>query len=602
MATAEPMAQPLPVGNYKGVMLCNRPDDGATAPGGARASRGAGVRPSDADGPVFLPPGFQADRLGLNPARDNTVTNVVARAAELAEMRHERRHKERNGNYMYRHRKWLAQLGDSKRTAADTAAADGARASELRAKLAASAVAFRNRLRRRREAAAAADANGAAAGQRASGAPAGGAPAGGAGAAADADAARPPTLQPRPALAPAAAPARADGGVPTPAPPAPAVPAAPAVPGSRGGGGGNGGGYGGGQGRPKWAMTEERAVAEEAAEEEDEVASLLNFAQALNFEKYVDDFEVRSALEAIKASLDKAAVVDGGARSDSSRRARARALSANGADEARADFAADFAAEWNEGGEEEGGDSDDDDGGGEGGAGARERGGGGGGGGGGSRGLNWDGLSRAGDSNADQPALLAGLRRLRAARAARSARGDGSDAGGSCGGGGGGDGGGGADGALLGAGGGQSQPAWDSTSSAGGGGGGVAGALARAEARAAREAARELLALNKALGAKHSTASLAATLESVTRKADSERADTGGGAADWTEAGGVGVAAAQAAHAAAARAAAAAALGNSAPLPSLKIAVTHRREQSAADQNSRFDASNLPYLHRNPAV
>jgi hypothetical protein len=113
MATAEPMAQPLPVGNYKGVMLCNRPDDASSPSGraGARGAHGAsrGVRPSDADGPVFMPPGMPSERLGLNPARDNTVTNVVAREADVTAMRETKRLSEQNSNYMYRHRKWCAR-------------------------------------------------------------------------------------------------------------------------------------------------------------------------------------------------------------------------------------------------------------------------------------------------------------------------------------------------------------------------------------------------------------------------------------------------------------------------------------------------------------
>lgn len=172
---------------------------------------------------------------------------------------------------------------------------------------------------------------------------------------------------------------------------------------------------------------------------------------------------MRSALEAIKLSLSSSAAAAAPAKGPGG------AAPAPGQG-AGPDFADDFASLWNE---------DEVDGS----AGVARAGG---------AALNWDGLSRAGDSDADQPALLAGLRRLRAARAARSARGAGSEAGG--------DGAGAADGTIGGVVDGAGvKPEWDATSSIGSArdGGGHADPLARAEARAAREAARELLALNK---------------------------------------------------------------------------------------------------------
>ncbi|KAJ1617196.1 hypothetical protein T492DRAFT_503305 [Pavlovales sp. CCMP2436] len=245
---------PLPVGNYKGVMLCNRPDDTGAASGGPHGSR-----PMDAHGAVFMPPGQPAERLGLNPARDNLVTNVQARGAELIQMRGSRKLAERNGNFMFRHRKWLSQLGATKRDAEVKATDDSERAAVLRAKLAKSAVAFRNRLQERREAATATHAP--------KGSAVRSAPAQDTTDTEDADTG--PAVKEVAFTLPAAA----------------AKPAAAA-------------------GRPKWALTEAVAVASEHHEEDEEVSTLLDFAQNLDFEKYVNNFEVRAALETINGALD----------------------------------------------------------------------------------------------------------------------------------------------------------------------------------------------------------------------------------------------------------------------------------------------------------
>ena len=71
-------------GNYKGVMLCNRP----TEPHGS----GPGVQhitPS-VDAPSFRPVGLPAEPLGLNPAKENLVSNVLAVHDEAARRRAER--------------------------------------------------------------------------------------------------------------------------------------------------------------------------------------------------------------------------------------------------------------------------------------------------------------------------------------------------------------------------------------------------------------------------------------------------------------------------------------------------------------------------------
>ena len=59
-------------GNYKGVMLCNRPTDPTSYAPGAHV-----LNPS-VDAPSFRPVGLPAEPLGLNPAKENLVSNVLA--------------------------------------------------------------------------------------------------------------------------------------------------------------------------------------------------------------------------------------------------------------------------------------------------------------------------------------------------------------------------------------------------------------------------------------------------------------------------------------------------------------------------------------------
>ena len=64
-------------GNYKGVMLCNRPSD--SSPAG-----GPEIKP-EMNAPQFRPGGLPAEQIGLNPPRDNRMTNV-----KLAHDEHDR--------------------------------------------------------------------------------------------------------------------------------------------------------------------------------------------------------------------------------------------------------------------------------------------------------------------------------------------------------------------------------------------------------------------------------------------------------------------------------------------------------------------------------
>lgn len=271
-------AEPLPVGNYKGVMLCNRPDD--TAPVRSRAP-GSGIRPSDAHGPIFLPPGVTNDGLGLNPARDNVVTNVNAISEELTELRATRKINSRNANYLYKHKKWLQQLSTQKRSEAEAAAAEAERAERLRAKLAKSAVAFSSRLRARREAAAsavhAAGGSGRALHAAASSSAAGAVAGGGDEAAAQ-----------QPGLAAAGERATAHDGTATPPSARPRPSSAANGNALSNGHGVNPGNAKGAVAKPMWAMTEGAALAKEAAAEDDELASLLNFAQGAPLPRWAE--------------------------------------------------------------------------------------------------------------------------------------------------------------------------------------------------------------------------------------------------------------------------------------------------------------------------
>ena len=59
---------------------------------------------------------------------------------------------------------------------------------------------------------------------------------------------------------------------------------------------GKGKGKGKGKAKPKWAMTEDALE----GEEEDEMEDLVNFAECLDFDRFIDDYEVRQAMEVVK--------------------------------------------------------------------------------------------------------------------------------------------------------------------------------------------------------------------------------------------------------------------------------------------------------------
>eukprot|EP00357_Protocruzia_adherens_P012552 CAMPEP_0115011858 /NCGR_PEP_ID=MMETSP0216-20121206/24334_1 /TAXON_ID=223996 /ORGANISM="Protocruzia adherens, Strain Boccale" /LENGTH=441 /DNA_ID=CAMNT_0002380689 /DNA_START=32 /DNA_END=1357 /DNA_ORIENTATION=+ len=57
--------------------------------------------------------------------------------------------------------------------------------------------------------------------------------------------------------------------------------------------------------KPMWAYTEEKAAKVENQEEEEDVDQLLDFAYDLDYEKFIHDFEVRQAMELIKERVDE---------------------------------------------------------------------------------------------------------------------------------------------------------------------------------------------------------------------------------------------------------------------------------------------------------
>lgn len=59
--------------------------------------------------------------------------------------------------------------------------------------------------------------------------------------------------------------------------------------------------------KPKWAMTEDEALREELNENDE----LVNFAESLNFEKFIDDYEVREALAIMRDRVKEIAAEEG---------------------------------------------------------------------------------------------------------------------------------------------------------------------------------------------------------------------------------------------------------------------------------------------------
>jgi hypothetical protein len=91
------------VQNYKGVMLCNRPADDAPPT----------VNPA-VEAPRFRPGGLASEPIGLNPAKENLVSNMQAVEAEAARRRAEDPERLAPDTVMTKHKRWLAEMSRKK--------------------------------------------------------------------------------------------------------------------------------------------------------------------------------------------------------------------------------------------------------------------------------------------------------------------------------------------------------------------------------------------------------------------------------------------------------------------------------------------------------
>ena len=223
--------------------------------------------------------------------------------------------------------------------------------------------------------------------------------------------------------------------------------------------------------KPSWAMTEDEA--DEAME--GEAAALVDFAQGLDYEKYMDDLEVRQALDVIRERMDTKKAEEAAAEAMAAAEDEAAAAAAEAYEEG-GDWKDAFLATWNA--------ADDDD---------NER------------------LSQTSTQR----------------RAAAAAEAEG---------------------------GGDEKPEWDGSTSMGEGG-------RKKLAAAALAAAKELREMNPKLAEKHSNKSLAQAIETAKKAELAEEF---------------------------------------ARLPPLKLVTIHENPRVA--KGDAVDASNLPYLHRNPAI
>jgi hypothetical protein len=326
-------------GNYKGVMLCNRPSEPAynSAPGVPHIS------PS-VDAPSFRPVGLPAEPLGLNPAKENLVSNVLAVHDEAARRRADAPARQGPPNFMNKHRAWLAEMAAKKAALNQELQFSALAAEDKRTKF----VAYTSSLRQAvRERAAEMELEGIEhmdpeqLGR-------------------DRRPAAPPLPEPEPEYE---------------LPPRQAAPAPPKPPTAAK--------------KPAWARTEEEAEEVEDAE----AAMLVDFAKDLDYDAYIDDLEVRQALGVIRERIDAQKAVE------------AAALAAEEADEALSaaggDWRSQFLSEWNgdaDGSKSVGGGSRRSGGGGGGGGAASEGGGG---------KPDWDSSTNAGDYDRGGPSTSA---------------------------------------------------------------------------------------------------------------------------------------------------------------------------------------------------
>jgi hypothetical protein len=285
-------------GNYKGVMLCNRPADSAPAFGPAHLTPTCGA-------PQFRPVGVAPEPLGLNPARDNPATNV-AKAHEEAARRRAAAPNVGHENFLTKHRRWLSEMAKQKAALNDELEATAQAAKEKRRRFSEYCKATRD------------------SGVRTS-------------ASVSAAPAAEPTTQTTGEAAPdalvaeeapvQAAPEHAASQALTAKPPASAASKAK-----------------GGKRKPKWAMTEDEADDAEDAEAD----ALVDFASGLDYTSFIDDLEVRQALSVIKERIDaQKALVQAAARAEDISEDEALAAMAEASALDGDDWKASFLSKWN---------------------------------------------------------------------------------------------------------------------------------------------------------------------------------------------------------------------------------------------------------------
>ena len=264
-------------GNYKGVMLCNRPAEPTSA--------AQHMLTPSVDAPSFRPVGLPAEPLGLNPAKENLVSNVAAMHDEAARRRAGSQGPHRT-NFLNKHKAWLHEMGKKKAELNAELQSSAMAAEEKRSKFVAYTRSLRQAVRAR---AAELDDLGILHAE--------------------------PHLSKSEYQPPASAPA-APSPPPMPMPPPPASKS-------------------GGPSKPAWAMTEEEADDMEDAE----ALALVDFAKDLDYDSYIDDLEVRQALQVIRERIDTQKALEAVAADVEDSEA---ALA-----EAGGDWRAQFLSEWN---------------------------------------------------------------------------------------------------------------------------------------------------------------------------------------------------------------------------------------------------------------
>jgi len=263
-------AGPPPVdglGNYKGVMLCNRPTEQSSRAGPALAA------PEKAP---FRPSGAGGEPTGLNPAKDNLVSNMISVRDEATRRRLEDGDAQRPTNFLTKHRQWLTEMAQKKATLNAELSASASAAEAKRTRFVAYTREMRQAVRQRAQELQELGEDCAVQWQ----------------------------LEPEPQTQ-----LPIEDAVPLQKPKS-----KPAV-----------------VSKPMWAMTEAEADVVEEGEAED----LVDFAMGLDYDSYIDDLEVRQALNVIRERIDGQKALE------------AAAAAAEEASAAGGDWRSQFLSEWN---------------------------------------------------------------------------------------------------------------------------------------------------------------------------------------------------------------------------------------------------------------